>query len=467
MTMPQHEPLGEPGRHRPRAALAAAYGLGVLVTAAVFAAMDRQILVLLAEPMRQSLGLSDTQVGLLQGLGVTLFSGLAAVPVGWLADRYGRRRVLALCVLVWTAATAACGLAQDFGSLFLAAVALGIGEAGLTPIVYGLIPDIVSDRRRALANGIYTLAAILGAGLGIALSGALVEGLGTLRALMPPAASQLESWRLAFLCVAVPGPVVALMILMIRVRPARSASSTVVASGPEPRAWPYLSQHRRTVAGIFGGTGLAGLGLAAVSNWLPVVASRSYGATPAEVGQGIGLAYLAGTAVGAGGAFWAVRRLAVRHGPATPVRITSWGLVIAAGVSLCMPAASQPTHLYILFALQVASLIAASVLAPTMLQDMTPSVIRSRLIAVGGLVSVSMASISPPLVGLMSDFWASTPASLLWSVSLVSAFAMAAGAALMRTAEAPFVRTVDAVRLENATADVGPSGAPGMARSVP
>ena len=78
-----------------------------------------------------------------------------------------------------------------------------------------------------------------------------------------------------------------------------------------------------------------------------------------------------------------------------------------------------------------------------------------------------MASISPPLVGLMSDVWASTPASLLWSVSLVSAFAMAAGAALMRTAEAPFVRTVDAVRLENATADVGPYGAPGLARSVP
>lgn len=456
-----------PRARGPRAGLAAAYGLGILITAAVLAAMDRQILVLLAEPMRQSLGLSDTQVGLLQGLGVTLFAGLAAVPVGWLADRFGRRRVLALCVLVWTAATAACGLAQDFGSLFLAAVALGIGAAGLTPIVYGLIPDIVSDRRRALANGIYTLAAILGAGLGIALSGALVEGLGTLRALMPPSASQLESWRLAFLCVALPGPLVALLILLIRVRRVQPAAPAGVALGAGPRAWPYLSRHRRTVLGMFGGAGLAGLGLAAVSNWLPVVAARSFGATPAEVGQGIGLAYLAGTAVGAGGAFWAVRRLAVRHGPATPVRITSWGLVLAAGVSLCMPAASQPAHLYILFALQVASLIAASVLAPTMLQDMTPSVIRSRLIAVGGLVSVSMASISPPLVGMMSDFRASTPGSLLWSVSLVSAFAMAAGAALMRTAEAPFVRTVDAVRLENATADAGPSGAPGMARSVP
>ena len=136
----------------PRSARTAAYALGVLVTAAVFAAVNRQILVLLGEPIRQSLGLSDTQLGLLQGLGVTLFCGLAAVPIGWLADRFGRRRLRALCILVWSAATAACGMAQDFTALFVAAAVLGIGEAGLTPIVYGLLPDAVPERRRALAT---------------------------------------------------------------------------------------------------------------------------------------------------------------------------------------------------------------------------------------------------------------------------------------------------------------------------
>ena len=80
----------------PRTGQTAAYALLVLVTAAIFAAINRQILVLLAEPIRQSLGLSDTQLGLLQGLAVTLFSGLAAVPIGWLADRFGRRQLLAV-----------------------------------------------------------------------------------------------------------------------------------------------------------------------------------------------------------------------------------------------------------------------------------------------------------------------------------------------------------------------------------
>jgi hypothetical protein len=185
------------------------------------------------------------------------------------------------------------------------------------------------------------------------------------------------------------------------------------------------------------------------------------------VGQGIGLGYILGTLAGAGAGAWAVRRLSGRHGRATPVRVTVWGLALGAVASAAMLMAGSALQLYVLFGLQVAALIAASVLAPTLLQDMTPPALRSRLIAVGGLVTVSMASLSPPLVGLMSDALSAVPAGLQWSLAAVSAVALAAGAALIRTAEAPFVRTVDAVRLENATADVGPSGAPGMVRSVP
>ncbi len=452
----------------PRTGRTAAYALLVLVTAAIFAAINRQILVLLAEPIRQSLGLSDTQLGLLQGLAVTLFSGLAAVPIGWLADRFGRRRLLAACVLVWAGATAACGLAPDFTSLFIAAAVLGIGEAGLTPIVYGLLPDAVPDRRRVLANGIFTVAAILGAGVGIAVSGALVQALGSLGAALPVALAQavsgMEPWRLAFFCVALPGPLVALLILLIPVRQAAVTKGPGAARSAGSPSWLYLRHHRRTVIGIFGGTGLGALGLAAVSNWLPVAATRLYGASAAEVGQGIGLGYILGTLAGAGAGAWGVRQLSSRHGRATPVRVTVWGLALGSGASAAMLLASSALQLYVLFGLQVAALIAASVLAPTLLQDMTPPALRSRLIAVGGLVTVSMASLSPPLVGLMSDALIAVPSGLQWSLAAVSAVAMGAGAALIRTAEAPFVRTVEVVRLANAAADEGWSGTPGMAR---
>ena len=442
---PARDPASHPARD-PRNARTAAYALGVLVTAAVFAAVNRQILVLLAEPIRQSLGLSDTQLGLLQGLGVTLFCGLAAVPIGWLADRFGRRRLLALCILVWSAATAACGMAQDFTALFAAAAVLGIGEAGLTPIVYGLLPDAVPARRRALANGIFTLAVILGAGLGIAFSGAIVQALGSASEALPPALQGLEAWRLAFLCVALPGPLVALLVLLIPVRRGAAVPPGAAALHGRSPTWDYLRQHRHTVLGIFGGSGLAALGLAAVSNWLPVVATRRFGASAAEVGQGVGLGYIVGTLLGAAGGAWAVRRLAQRHGVATPVRVTVWSIALGSVAAAAMPLAADARQLYWLFGLQVAALIAASVLAPTLLQDMTPAAQRSRLIAVGGLVSVSMSSLSPPLVGLMSDALGAAAHGLLASMAAVSALAMAGGALLVRTAERPFVVTVQAVR---------------------
>jgi len=249
------------------------YGLLVLIIASVFGSMDRQILVLLGEPMRRSMHMSDTGFGLLQGAGITLFAGAAAVPLGWLADRFGRRAVLAMCVLIWSMATAACGFAQDFTTLFAAAAGLGLGEAGLTPIVFGLIPDIMPEHRRALANSIYSLAGALGGGLGMAASGGLVHSMDAIRPLLPSTLQGFEVWRLAFLAVAMPGPVVALLILLIRMHP-RRASQQVLGAGrgayqSQHDMSSYLRTHRNTLVSIFVGIGLASLGLAATGIWLP------------------------------------------------------------------------------------------------------------------------------------------------------------------------------------------------------
>lgn len=424
--------------------LLACYGLLVLVTAAIFSAMDRQILVLLAEPMRQSLGLSDTKLGLLQGVGITLFSGVAAVPLGWLADRYGRRMLLAACVLVWAAATAACGLAQDFSALFVAAIGLGLGEAGLAPIVYGLIPEIVSERRRVLANGVYTLAVILGSGLGIALSGALVQALDSTRPLLPPGLQLMESWRLAFLAVALPGPLVALAVLLIRLHPQRSGAE-VQLSGVKPALSAYCRDHGRTMVCVFGGSGLLALAIAACANWAPVVAAREFGATAAEAGQGIGMAYLLGTGAGAVLGAAGVSLLRRRVGLATPIRVITIGSVLAALASLLMLAVHSAAGLYLLFGIQVAALIAGSVLVPTLLQDMTPAALRSRLIAIGTGVTVGLSALSPVLVGALSDLLQASAQGLLTAMAGVGAAAFALAAGVMQIAETPFVQTVEEI----------------------
>src|SRR5690606_19083833 len=133
-----------------------------------------------------------------------------------------RRWLLAGCILAWSAATAACGFARDSTELLFAAVGVAIGEAVLTPLIYSMIPDLFPGERRTLANLVYFGASLVGAGLGLALSGALVG-------LLPE--GPIRPWRLAFLVAAAPAPLLALGVAMIGRVPHGPVADTVRATG--------------------------------------------------------------------------------------------------------------------------------------------------------------------------------------------------------------------------------------------
>src|SRR5262249_49813605 len=151
------------------------YAIAILSAAVLYAVIDRQVLMLLAQPLKAELLLSDTQIGSLQGLGAALFAAVATIPLGWLADRIDRRLLLVVCVLIWSAAIASCGLATGYWSLLVCMAFLAAGEASLSPVVFALIPDLFPQGQRMTANFIYYAATILGSGAGIALAGTVVE----------------------------------------------------------------------------------------------------------------------------------------------------------------------------------------------------------------------------------------------------------------------------------------------------
>ena len=103
--------------------------LAVLVVVSIFASIDRQVLTIALEPVRKTFALTDLQIGMLQGLGLTLAAAVGGIPLAWLADRFDRRVVLALCIIAWSAATAWRGFAADFSQLFLGTVGLALAEA--------------------------------------------------------------------------------------------------------------------------------------------------------------------------------------------------------------------------------------------------------------------------------------------------------------------------------------------------
>ncbi len=164
--------------------------------------LDRSLLAILAKPIEDTLHISDGQLGLLSGLYFALFYCFIAIPIGWLADRSNRVNVLSLACAIWSAATACCGLAANYGQLVLARMAVGVGEAGGVPPSYALITDFFAPGRRGMALGIYNLGPAIGTAVGIAFGASIAAAF---------------NWHDAFIAIGVIG-VIAAVVFRLTVR---------------------------------------------------------------------------------------------------------------------------------------------------------------------------------------------------------------------------------------------------------
>jgi MFS family permease len=277
--------------------------LAILLLAYIFNFIDRQIIGVLAVPIKADLQLSDRQLGLMGGLAFALFYSGIAIPVAWLADRRNRVRIIAWSVGFWSLFTAACGLAQNFWQLFLARMGVGIGEAGGVAPSYALISDFFPPARRARALAFFSLGIPIGSALGVFFGGWLATHL---------------DWRSAFMIVGLAGLPAALLVRFGISEPARGLfdSSDGTASAPAP---PFLE-----VAGTllvkpsfwllsFGAAAGSILGYGLIF-WLPSFFSRSFHLSLIEVSWFYGSIVLIGGMAGT----WLGGWLGDRTGPDNP-----------------------------------------------------------------------------------------------------------------------------------------------------
>ena len=164
------------------------YVLTVLVIVYTFNFIDRQIVGILAIPIKAELRLSDSELGLMGGLAFALFYTLLGIPVARLADRVSRVQIMSAALALWSVMTAVCGFTHSFAQLFMARVGVGVGEAGGVAPAYSLICDYFPARERARALGVYSFGIPIGAAAGIVLGGFITS---------------LMSWRVAFFIVGV------------------------------------------------------------------------------------------------------------------------------------------------------------------------------------------------------------------------------------------------------------------------
>ena len=142
------------------------YVLGLLFVAYVVNHVDRNLMQILLEPIKQDLVLNDTQLGLLGGLAFAIFYTTLGIPIPALADRTSRVKILSIAMVVWSAMTALCGFAQNFWMLLLARIGVGVGEAGASPPSHSLISDYFPVSTRATALSIYALGIPVGSMIG-------------------------------------------------------------------------------------------------------------------------------------------------------------------------------------------------------------------------------------------------------------------------------------------------------------
>src|SRR3990167_5201267 len=197
------------------------YVVWLLFAIAVMNYFDRQIVNILAEHIKRDLDLADWQLGALTGLAFASLYILLGVPVALLADRSSRSRIITISLAFWSIFTAVCGLAQNFTSLLLARLAVGVGEAGCQPPSHALISAYTAPAERSKAMGVYALGVPVGSLLALAAGGILAEQVG---------------WRTAFFIAGAPGLALALLAAFTLRDPAKSAAASAGRAARSVRA---------------------------------------------------------------------------------------------------------------------------------------------------------------------------------------------------------------------------------------
>jgi len=380
--------------------------LVLLTLAHILAYVDRWILSLLIQPIKADLQLSDFQIGLLLGPAFAILFIAMGVPFGWLADRFDRRRLLAFGITVWCGFTAASCLADDFATLFLMRLGVGVGEAVLAPCAFSLIADYFPVRERPRAVSVFMTGTFVGAGSAFLLGGPLITHLEQLPAIGVPLAGELRPWQAAFLLVGAPGLILAFLIRYTIREPARSDLVSLEGAANDRGlrvAATFVLRRWRTYGAICAGA-IGNIMIGSNAQWMAPVFERSWGWSVADVARTTGVMFFVAGPLGTFAGIWLMGRLSGRGMIDAPFRALLLGVSIVAVAFALLPV--SPTAwiaLIALFAAMFGQAIATAA-GPTSIVAIAPGNIRGQIMSFYYLVNGLIAGlIGAPLVGALAD----------------------------------------------------------------
>ena len=367
-----------------------AYVMFILVVVYTFNFIDRQIVGILAVPIKADLGLTDTQLGLMGGLAFALFYTGLGIPVAMLADRWNRTWIITAALTIWSGMTAACGLATNFWQLFLARLGVGVGEAGGVAPAYSLISDYFPSHQRARALSVYSFGIPIGSALGILFGGYI--------------ASKID-WRFAFFAVGLAGILVAPIFKLTVAEPPRGQYDVKGPDAPAPTLAQIvqLLSHKPSFWLISLGAAASSMMGYGLFFWLPSFFVRSFGLELLEASVVFGSILLIGGIAGT----WAGGYMADRFGAGKRGNyVIIPAIAFLATIPLYMLAILSPNLTMTFFALLIPTGLGLAWLGPVLsaIQHVVPPTMRATASAIflfiNNLIGIGAGTVA---LGIISD----------------------------------------------------------------
>jgi MFS family permease len=366
------------------------YVLAVLTSVYISNIADRYVVSTLIEAIKAELQLSDTAIGFLTGTALAIFYTGMGLPLGMIADRVDRRKLISISIALWSLMTAACGIARNFTELLLARIGVGIGEAGGTPASQSIIADLFPFSERVLATSLFALGAAAGAMLGSIAGGAIAQEFG---------------WRSAFLALGIPGAVLALVVRFTMSEPRRGGSTVGEATESSPNLMETLRYiyKQRSLLHVLAGQTVVIFWSWGLLWWTPAFLARSHGLTTGEAGALLGIINGVCGSVGIiiGGVL--IHRLG-RRDPRWQCWVVAAVTLACTFVSIAVYATPSRAAASVLLWLFVPA--AYINLAPTfsLTQSLVPARMRALCCAIMLFgANVANLALAPQIIGLISD----------------------------------------------------------------
>lgn len=422
-----------------KASASAWWVLAVLFTLYVFSFIDRHVITMLVPEIKQSLGLTDFEIGLILGPAFAICYSIFGLPLGWVADRYPRRWVIFIGCALFGLATAASSLATSFTTLFIARMLVGIGEASLSPAAYSLMADKFPRNLFGTASAVYNTAAKIGTASAYAIGGVVV-GLTAGVSMTLPLIGELQSWRIVFLAVGLPAALISLLVFTFR-EPARTSVAKKAGARPETIV-TFVKSQKALLIPMLLGFSLMAVCTFALSAWAPTYIARRFAMSPLQYGPILAAVSMVAalTLVFKGGV---VDWLYARGGKDAHIRFYTWlqmGCLPIAAVTFLVP---NPIVFMICYGVLQVVALPTIVFMSAAIQLIVPGNLRGQIIAVFFFcLQVIGNSIGPIAVASLTDYVFRNDAMIGYSMGLVVCVAMPVSLILLRMSLKPLREAV-------------------------